>query len=302
MSVVGRLDANVTLSQAQSGMTVIASSLAQKYPASNRDVGVRLVPLREDMVGKFRPALLILMGSAVLVLLIACANIGTLLLSRVAARQSEIVIRSSLGATRARIITQLLNESLLLALVGGTLGVFGAFLLLKVLLAWVPADIPRLSSAHIDPAVLVFTCLISLLAGIVFGLAPAWQTSRDDLNASLKQNVRGARERKPLTRIMVVTEFALSLVLLTAAGLLGKSLILLYEVDPGFRADHLLTVEVYRSISHENKGANWSNWTGFYEQQPVPRKGGSGTVLAQSRGTACSGLCERQAVSKASER
>ena len=266
MSVVGRLDANVTLSQAQSGMTVIASSLAQKYPASNRDVGVRLVPLHEDMVGKFRPALRILMGSAVLVLLIACANIATLLLSRVAARQSEIAIRSSLGATRARIITQLLTESLLLALVGGTLGVLGAFLLMNVLVAWVPADIPRLSSAHIDPAVLAFTWLISLLAGIVFGLAPAWQISRDDLNVSLKQNVRCARERKPLTKIMVITEFALSLVLLTAAGLLGKSLLLLYEVDPGFRADHLLTVEVYRSMSDESKDANWRNWTGFYEQ------------------------------------
>jgi putative ABC transport system permease protein len=283
MSVLGRLDANVTLSQAQAGMTVIVSGLAQKYPASNRDVGVRLVPLHEDMVGKFRPALLILMGSAGLVLLIACANIGTLLLSRVAARQSEIVIRSSLGATRARIITQLLTESLLLALVGGTLGVFGAFLLMNVLLAWAPADIPRLSSAHIDPAVLAFTCLISLLAGIVFGLAPAWQISRDDLNASLKQNVRGGR--KPLTRIMVVTESALSLVLLTAAGLLGKSLLLLYEVDPGFRADHLLTVEVYRSMSDDNKDANWKNWTGFYEQllariQTLPGVESAGATLA----------------------
>ena len=285
MSVVGRLDANVTLSQAQAGMTVIASGLAQKYPASNREVGVRLVPLHEDILGKFRPALLILMGSAALVLLIGCANIGTLLLSRVAARQSEIVIRSSLGATRARIITQLLTESLLLAFVGGTLGVFGAFLLMKVLLAWVPADIPRLSSAHIDPAVLAFTCLISLLAGIVFGLAPACQMSHDDLNASLKQNVRGAPERKALTKIMVIAEFALSLVLLTAAGLLGKSLLLLYEVDPGFRADHLLTVEVYRSMSDENKDANWRNWTGFYEQllariQTLPGVESAGATLA----------------------
>jgi len=285
MSVVGRLNANVNLSQAQSGMTVIANGLAQKYPASNRDVEVRLVPLHQDMVGKFRPALLILMGSAGLVLLIACANIGTLLLSRVAVRQSEIVIRFSLGATRARIITQLLTESLLLALLGGTLGVFGAFLFMNVLLAWVPTDIPRLSSAHIDLPVLTFTCLISLLAGIVFGLAPAWQMSRDDLNASLKQNVRGARERKPLTKIIVITEFALSLVLLTAAGLLGKSLLLLYEVDPGFRADHLLTVEVYRSMSDENEDANWRNWTGFYEQllariQALPGVESAGATLA----------------------
>jgi putative ABC transport system permease protein len=285
ISVIGRLNSKTTLSQAQAGMTVIASGLEQKYPGSNRDLGVRLVPLQEDMVGKFRSSLLLLMGSAVLVLLIACVNIGTLLLSRVAARQSEIVIRSSLGATRTRIITQLLTESLLLALVGGLVGVFGAFLLMRLLLAWVPADIPRLSSAHIDPAVLLFTCLISLFAGIVFGLAPAWQISRDGHNASLKQDVRGARERRPLTRIMVVTEFALSLVLLAAAGLLGKSLLFLYGVGPGFRADHLLTVEVYRSMSDENKDANWRNWTGFYEQllariQTLPAVETAGATLA----------------------
>jgi putative ABC transport system permease protein len=260
MSVVGRLATGVTSSQAQAGMTTIASGLAQKY--SNGELGVRLVPLREDMVGNFRPALLILMGSAVLVLLIACANIGTLLLSRAAARQSEIAIRTSLGATRGKVIWQLLTESLLLALIGGTLGVLGAFFLMHVLLAWAPSDIPRISSAHIDLAVLVFTCLVSSLAGILFGLAPAWQISRNDPGAFLKQNARNARERKPLTRMLVVTEFALSLVLLAAAGLLGKSLLRLYRVDPGFRTDHLLTVEVYRSLSDQDRG----NWAGFYQQ------------------------------------
>ena len=281
MSVVGCLAADVTLSQAQAGMTAIASSLAQVYPASNRDLGVRLVPLREDMVGNFRPALLILMGSAALVLLIACANIGTLLLSRAAARQSEIAIRSSLGATRGRIIWQLLTESLLLALIGGTLGVLGAFFLMHVLIAWAPIDIPRISSAHIDLAVLVFTCLVSSLAGILFGLAPGWQISRNDPKASLKQNARNARERKPLTRILVVTEFALSLVLLAAAGLLGKSLLFLYRVDPGFRTDHLLTVEVYRSMSDQDK----RSWTGFYQQllariEALPGVESAGATLA----------------------
>jgi putative ABC transport system permease protein len=281
MTVVGRLDAGVTLSQAQAGMTTIASGLAQKYPASNQDLGVRLVPLREDMVGNFRPVLFILMGSAALVLLIACANIGTLLLSRAAARQSEIAIRSSLGATRGRIIWQLLTESLLLALIGGALGVLGAFFLMHVLIAWAPSDIPRISSAHIDLAVLGFTCLVSSLAGILFGLAPAWQISRNDTEASLKQRAGNARERKPLTRILVVTEFALSLVLLAAAGLLGKSLLLLYRVDPGFRTDHLLTVEVHRSMSDQDKG----NWTPFYQQllariEALPGVESAGATLA----------------------
>jgi putative ABC transport system permease protein len=281
MSVVGRLAADLTSSQAQAGMTGIASGLARKYPASNRDLGVRLVPLREDVVGNFRPALLILMGSAALVLLVACANIGTLLLSRAAARQSEIAIRFSLGATRRRIIWHLLSESLLLAIIGGTLGVLGAFFLMHVLIAWAPIDIPRISSAHIDVAVLVFTCLVSSLAGILFGLGPAWQISRNYPEASLKQSARDARERKSLTRILVITEFALSLVLLAAAGLLGKSLLLLYRGDPGFRTDHLLTVEVHRSISDQDK----RSWTEFYQQllariEALPGVESAGATLA----------------------
>ncbi len=284
-SVIGRLDANVNLSQAQAGMTVIASGLEQKYPESNRDLGVRLVPLQEHMVGKFRPALLILMGSAALVLLIACSNIGTLLLARAAGRQREIAIRSSLGASRRRIIAQLLTESLQLALAGGALGALFAFSLMDLLIAWAPKDIPRISSAHIDVPVLVFTGLISLLAGIFFGLAPAWQISHGDPNESLKQTGRSLEGRKPLTQVMVVAEFALSLILLTAAGLLGKSLLLLNQVDPGFRADHLLTVEIYRSMSDEGRDANWTNWTGFYQQllariQSLPGVDSAGATLA----------------------
>src|SRR5258707_439941 len=249
MSVIGRLNANVTLSQAQAEIAVIAHRLEQKYPDSNRDLGVRLIPLQEAVVGKFRSALLILMGSAALVLLIACANIGTLLLARAAARQPEIAIRSTMGATRRRIIAQLLTESLLLAVAGGALGTLLAFSFMGVLVAWSPREIPRISSAHID-LLLMFTGLVSVLAGILFGLAPAWQISQGDLNASLKQTWRSLEARRPLTQVMVVAEFAMSLVLLTAAGLLGKSLLLLDQVDPGFRTDHLLTVEVYRSVAH----------------------------------------------------
>jgi len=266
MSVIGRLNANVTLSRAQAEIAVIAHRLEQKYPDSNRDLGVRLIPLLEAVVGKFRSALLILMGSAALVLLIACANIGTMLLARAAARQPEIAIRSTMGATRRRIIAQLLTESLLLAVAGGALGTLLAFSCMGVLVAWSPGEIPRISSAHIDLPVLVLTGLVSVLAGILFGLAPAWQISQGDLNASLKQTGRGSDARRPLTQVMVVAEFAMSLVLLTAAGLLGRSLLLLDQVDPGFRSDHLLTVEVFRSMADESEDANWRNWTGFYQQ------------------------------------
>jgi putative ABC transport system permease protein len=284
-SVIGRLNGNVKLSQAQAGMIVIASGLGQKYPESNRDFGVRLVPLQEDMVGKFRSALFILMGSAALLLLIACSNIGTLLLARAAGRQSEIAIRSSLGASRCRIVVQLLTESLLLALGGGALGALVAFPLMDLLLAWAPKDIPRISFAHIDLPVLAFTGLTSLFAGVLFGLAPAWQISHGNPNASLKQTGRSLEARKHLTQAMVVSEFALSLVLLAAAGLLGKSLFLLNQVDPGFRADHLLTVEIYRSMSDAGEDTNWRNWTGFYQQllariQALPGVDSAGATLA----------------------
>jgi putative ABC transport system permease protein len=285
ISVVGRINAQASLSQAQAAMDMIASGLAQKYPASNRDLGVRLVPLQEEIAGKFRPALLILMGSAALVLLIACANIGTLLLSRSAARQPEMAIRSSLGASRGRILAQLLTESLLLALFGGALGALLAFSLMRVLVAWAPQEIPRISTAHINLPVLGFTGFISLLAGIVFGLAPAWQMAHGNLNESLQQAGRSSQTRKPVAQAMVIAEFALSLILLTAAGLLGKSLLLLSQVDPGFRTDHLLTVEVYRSMSDESRDANWKNWTGFYERllariQTLPGVEAAGATLA----------------------
>jgi putative ABC transport system permease protein len=285
ISVIGRLNANVTLSQAQAEIAVIAHRLEEKYPDSNRDLGVRLIPLQEAVVGKFRSALLILMGSAALVLLIACANIGTMLLARAAARQSEIAIRSTMGATRRRIIAQLLTESLLLAGAGGALGTLLAFSFMGVLVAWSPREIPRISSAHVDLPVLVFTGLVSVLAGILFGLAPAWQISQGDLNTSLKQTGRSPEARRPLTQVMVVAEFAMSLVLLTAAGLLGKSLLLLDQVDPGFRSDHLLTVEVFRSMADESEDANWRNWTGFYQQllariEALPGVESAGATLA----------------------
>jgi predicted permease len=265
--VIGRLRPNVTLAQAQAGMETVARRLAQQYPDADAGLGVRLVPLHEEMVEKIRPALLILMGSVALVLLIACANIGNLLLARSAARRAEIAVRASLGASRIRVITQLVTESLLLAVAGGIAGAMLAGLLITGLAGRLPREISQITPVQLNLPVLVFTFLISMLAGILFGLAPAWQVSREDLNTLLKEGGRSGTQRSRLSRLMVVSEVALSLVLLSAAGLLAKSLLLLNHVDPGFRTDHLLTVEVYRSISHDaSPAAFWKNWTGFYQQ------------------------------------
>jgi putative ABC transport system permease protein len=266
-AVIGRLQPNATLAQAQSAMETIAHRLSQQYPDADADLGVKLVPLHEDVVGKIRPALLILMGSVVLVLLIACANIGNLLLARSAVRRAEIAVRASLGASRRRIITQLVTESLLLAAAGGIAGAMLAYLLVAGLVGRLPQEISQISSVHINLSVLTFTFLVSMVSGVIFGLAPALQVSREDLNTLLKERGRSRTQRSRLSKLIVVSEVALSLVLLAAAGLLAKSLFLLNRVDPGFCTDHLLTVEVYRSISHDaTPAALWKNWTGFYEQ------------------------------------
>jgi putative ABC transport system permease protein len=284
--VVGRLKPNVAISQAQTGMETIGRRLALQYPDADRDLGIRLVPLREDIAGKFRPTLVILMGSVVVVLLIACANIGNLLLARSQSRRAEISLRASLGATRQRLIAQLVTESLLLATAGGALGAILAYSLMGALVSWAPKDIPRLSAVHVDAATLCFTFLISAFAGLCFGLAPSWQLSRRNLNDLIKENGRGSAERSRVTKLIVACEIALSLVLLAAAGLLTKSLVLLERVDPGFRADHLLTVEVYRSISGDMTPAGlWANWTGFFQQvltriEAVPGVESAGATIA----------------------
>jgi len=285
MSVVGLLKTDANISDAQADMAVIAGRLAQQYPDVDRDFGARLLPLQEALFGRFRPALLILMGSAALVLLIACTNIGTLLLARGTARQAEIAIRFSVGASRHKIIMQLLTESLVLAMIGGTLGALLSFLLMDVLVAWVAADIPRVVSAQIDWRMLLFAGVVSIAAGVLFGFTPAWQISRGQLHTTIRDATRGTERQKLTTKLMVVAEVALSLVLLTAAGLLAKSLLLLGQVNPGFRTDHLLTAEVYRSMTDQDRDANWRNWTGFYEQlltriQALPGVESAGSTLA----------------------
>jgi putative ABC transport system permease protein len=208
------------------------------------------VPLHQQLVGKVRPALLVLLGTVAFVLLIACANVANLLLARGASREREIAIRTAIGAGRVRIVRQLLTESLLIAVLGGTAGLLIANWGLKALVASSPEDIPRRDQIGIDLRVLGFTLLVSLITGLVFGLVPALQASRLDLNESLKEGGRGASGGAGSRRIrnaLVVFEVAVSLVLLIGAGLMIRSFIRLQRVDLGFNPDKLLTMNIQLS-------------------------------------------------------
>jgi predicted permease len=244
---IGRLKPNVTFAQAQSEMSGIASRLGELYPASNSKVGVKLVPLKEEVVGNVQRLLLILMVAVVCVLLIACANIANLLLSRGITRQKEVAIRNALGASRGRIIRQMLTESVLLSLVGGALGLLLAFGLVYVLHNLKSANIPRLTEIHLDVRSLAFTFFLSLLTGVLFGLFPALRASTPDLEESLKEGSNRQSQgysHHRLRSLLVVSEVGLSLLLLIVAGLLIKSFVRLSNVDLGFDQSNLLTMEI----------------------------------------------------------
>lgn len=255
LRAIARLKPKISIDQAQSEMSVIAGRLEQQHPAHNTGYGVRLVALPEDTVGGLRPTLLMLVGAVVFVLLIACANVGNLLLARSTSRQKEIAIRAALGASRIRLVRQFLTESVVLALVGGALG-----LLLSVwgtsLIESIGSRVTRLlSGIAIDTRVLGFTILISILTGIIFGLAPALHLSSLDLNESLKEGSRGSSaSRNPLRGGLVVSEVALALVLLVCAGLMIKSVMRLRDVSPGFNPDNMLTMNVSLPSAKYPKG------------------------------------------------
>ncbi|HEX8184768.1 MAG TPA: ABC transporter permease [Blastocatellia bacterium] len=247
LRVFARLKPGISREQAQSEMTAINLRLEQQYPESKKNLSLMVDPLQEAVVGNIRPALLILLGAVSFVLLIACANVANLLMARATTRQKEIAIRTALGAGRWRLVRQLLTESILLSLTGGALGLLLALWGVKALVALSPANLPRVESISLDSSVLYFTLAVSLLTGLIFGLAPALQSSRLDLNESLKEGGRGSTEgarRNRVRRLLVVAEMALALVLLIGGGLMIRSFARVQAIDPGFNPHNVLTFVV----------------------------------------------------------
>jgi len=246
-SAVARLKPGVSIDQAKQEMATIGARLSQQYPEFNTNWSVNVVPLRTQVTGAIRRPLFILLGAVAFVLLIACANVANLLLARASSRRKEIAVRAGLGATRRRITRQMLTESVMLSLTGGTLGVLVAWWGTKALVALSPPALIDLKNVTVSLPVLAFTVGLSLLTGIVFGLAPALEATRFDLHDSLKQggkNVGGTAGGQRMRSLFVVTQVALALVLLVGAGLLLKSFNRLQSVDTGFNPQNLLAVRL----------------------------------------------------------
>ena len=245
LAVVARLKSGVAPEQAQVEMQTIAGRIAQSFSSNPEDFGAEVVPLREQIAGRIRPALLVLLGAVAFVLLIACANVASLLLARAAARRRELAVRSALGASRFRLIRQLLIESLLLALTSGLLGVLLALWGVDVLISLSPDSILHAGEVEINTRVLGFTLLVSIATGIGFGLVPALVSSKPDINESLKESGRTVTDpRRRAHSLLVVAEIALAMVLLVGAGLLTKSFSQLIRVDPGFNPENIVSVEI----------------------------------------------------------
>ena len=247
MNVIARLKPGVSEAQAQAEVNTIATRLEQQYPDTNTHKGIRLQPSLSALVGDVRPALLILLGAVACVLLIACANVANLLLARAMSRHKEMAIRSALGASRLRVVRQLLTESVLLSLAGGALGLLLAVWWSDLLVSLGKDDIPRALQVGLDWRVLGFTLLVSLVTGLVFGLVPALHSANTQLTETLKEGGRGSGEgarRNRIRGVLVVAELAIALVLLVGAGLLIQSLWRLRHVTPGFKPQNVLTFSV----------------------------------------------------------
>jgi predicted permease len=253
---MGRLKPGVSVTQAQARLNAFAAQLSREFPTDYPTAAgwaLRLVPVQEDLVGKVRTELFVLFGAVAFVLLIACVNLANLLLARSAARQREIAIRLALGAGRGRLTMQLLTESILLAAISGGAALLAVVWLKAWFLKLAPAGLPRLNEVSVGGGVLLFAFFISILTGVIFGLAPALQTARRDQAASLREGSRGSGSSKhqmKVSRVLVASEIALSLVLLIGAGLLLRSFLRLVDVKPGFDAHHVVTARMW--LAHPN--------------------------------------------------
>lgn len=285
-NAIGRLKPGVTPEQAQSELNIIATRIEQQHNDSHAGTTARLVPLQEEVVGTVRPILLVLLAAVAFVLLIACANVASLLLTRALSRQKEVGIRAALGASRGRLVRQLLTESLLLSLAGGAAGVLIAYWGVPALVATLPQNqlnaLPFLKTVQIDLSILGFSLGLSLLTGLFFGLAPALQSSRLDLNEVLKEGGRqsSAGTGQRLRSALVVSEIALAVVLLVGAGLMMKSLLRLLQTNIGFNTENLLTMTVVlppAKYTDNNQRVNFN--TQLQERvQSLPGVTGAGTV------------------------
>ena len=262
LDVWARLKPGVTRQQAHAELDAIGHRLEQQYPGDNQNVGVSFQPLHEYVVGDVRPILLVLLAAVVVVLLIACANLANLLLARATVRAREMSIRTTMGASRKRLLRQLLTESVLLALLGGALGLALALVAVPSLLALSPPDIRQFKEIGINKEVLGFSVLVSVACGVIFGLIPALHASRSNPNEFLKEGARGSTASRSRTRsVLVVAEVGLSLALLIGAGLLIKSFSRLMNVNPGFDAENVLTFNLALSPATDA-----AHQTAFYQQ------------------------------------
>jgi putative ABC transport system permease protein len=255
LAIIGRMKSGIDVNSARMELDTIAGNIAAQNPNTNRGWALRVMPLANYVVGGTQRALLLLLGAVVLLLLIGCANVANLLLARASSRRKEIAIRSALGAGRWRIARQLLTESLVLSIAGGSLGVFAAVWGVAGLSALAPASLPRVNEIQVDFSVLAFAAGISLLTGILFGLAPAIQFSRGDVQQVLKEGVRGSSRaaRHRTGNALVIGEMALSVGLLLGGALLFNSFWRLVHIDPGFRPDHVMATTLHMSNSSRPK-------------------------------------------------
>ena len=286
---IGRLKEGVSLDQAQADTDLIAAQLEQQFPDSNTGWNLRLVSLQQQLVGGSQTTLFILFGAVGFVLLIACANVANLLLVRAAGRQKEIALRTALGASRFRIVRQMITESLLLALLGGVLGTALATWGVQVLVSMSEGSIPQTSKVKVDATVLGFTLLLSLITGLLFGLAPAFRTVKVNLIDSLKDGVRGGGEgamRNRTRSLLVVLESAVAVMLLIGAGLLVRSLMALQQVNPGFDVNNVLTMRIDLARgnynSPEKTASFWEQLEGRITNLPGVESVGSITELPLS--------------------